>query len=59
MRATGIDPSRHPRGGPHQVLLGLVARQDGPDVAGPPREVGLDERVDARMLQHHVLEAVG
>jgi hypothetical protein len=51
LRATGIDPSR-------QVLLGFVARHDGPDVTGPPREVVLDKSVNTRMLQHYILEGV-
>ena len=50
VRATGIDLSRYPGGGPYQVLLGFVARHDGPDITGSPREVVLDKSVNTRML---------
>jgi hypothetical protein len=59
LRAVGIDPSRHPTGGPHQIFLGLVTRDDGLDVSSdPPREIVLDKGVDIRVLQHYILEGV-
>jgi hypothetical protein len=59
LQAVGIDPSCHPTGSPHQILLELVTRDDGPDVSSdPPREVVLNKGVDIRMLQHHILKGV-
>lgn len=50
LRAIGINLSRYPSGGPYKVLLGLVARHDGPYISGPPRQVVLNESTNIRVL---------
>jgi hypothetical protein len=59
LQAVGINPSCHPTGSPHQILLGLITRDNGPDISSDlPREVVLNKGVDICMLQHHILEGV-
>ena len=59
LQVVGIDLSYHLTGSLHQILLGLVTRDDGTDISGdPPREVVLDKGIDIHMLQHYILEGV-
>ena len=59
LRAVGINLSCHLTGSSHQILLGLVTRDNGLDISSdPPQEVVLNKGVDICMLQHHILEGV-
>jgi hypothetical protein len=59
LRPVGIDLSCHPIGCPHQVMLRLTTRDDGPSISSnPPREIVLDEGIYASVLQHQILECI-